>query len=372
MIIKSISAAPEYIKVSKGSALPITVTATYMDEHTETVTGWTSNYKSDQLGNQLVTVTYQGKITYVSVTVTSKLICPVCGTEYNPNPDGSNPGCPVCSKFIESITATPATQVVSFGEELKLQVEATFRNGNHAYVNDWSSDFNPFKIGTQNVTVIYGTVSTTVTAIVKSASQTTCPICGTTYNPIIYPNGCPICSNLITGITAKLKNGGTKVQFGSELDLAIILAYRDGHRVVTYNGWSVSGYQPYVLGNQNITVTYKEFRTTLAIEVVNTLSKKVCPNGHVYYLNEDGTDPGCPYCSDSKESNYSQNYKDCIYTDIILEVLYSTGIYYFNDGDGFTITVTQRPGSILGKLQNMFTQTTDADIKYSYGGIVHG
>lgn len=373
LTLKSISVAPEYLTVEKGADLPITLTATYMDGHTETITsGWADNYENSKIGNQLVTITYQGKTTYVSVTVVNQLVCPICGKEYEPNADGSNPGCPICKNTVISISATPDKQVVPLGEELNLEVEATYKDGHHAYTKGWSSNFNPYHIGTQEVTVFYDTSSTHVTVIVESENQTTCPICGNVYNPVLYPNGCPVCSNILIGIQAKLRNGGTQVQYGSELNLGIIKIYKDGSRVMAYSGWSATGYQPELLGVQTITVTYQEFTTTLVIEVVNTLSKAVCPNGHVYYLNEDGTDPGCPYCNETAETNQSQDYCDCVYTKTILDDLYEKGIYYFAAGDYFTITINLKTTSFLQKLRNMFSQTTVSDMKYSYGGQIHG
>lgn len=372
-ILKNISAAPEYITLVKGSELPITVTATYMDEHTEMITeGWSSNFDNNQLGNQLVTVTYKEKTTYVSVTVTKSLKCPICGNEYAPNPDGSDPGCMVCSKQVISITAAPAKQAVTIGEELKLEVEAIYKDGHHEDIDDWNSNFNPFKVGEQKVQVFYESVSTTITVIVESDTQTTCTICGTVYNAVINPLGCPVCSHTLIAINARLRNGGIQVQCGSELSLAIVLIYKDGHRIITYNGWTVEGYQSDVLGTQILNVSCQGLHTTLAVEVVNTLSKMICPNGHVYFLNEDGSDLGCPYCSDVENSNYSQHYRSCAYTHTILNEVYANGIYYFDKGDYITISVTLKSTSYLQKLQYMFNPITLVPAKYSYGGQVHG
>ncbi len=370
-IIDSVHVAPEYITVEKGNSLNINITATYLDGHTIPITsGWTSNFNTNQIGNQLVTVTYEGKSAYVSVTVVETLICPICGTEYSPNEDGTDPGCPICSIKVISISATPATQIVPIGENITVEVIATYQDGHSAVVDDWTSNYNSHKIGLQNVTVFYKTLSTTITVIVESETQTTCPICGTVYSPIEYPYGCPSCSKIVVSIEAKLRNGGTQVQYGSELRLAVVLIYKDGHREIAYNDWSVEGYQAEVLGMQTLTVTYKELQTTLTIEVINSLSKTVCINGHVYYLNADGSDPGCPYCSIDGTTESSQDYFECFYTDTILEELYANGIYYFEAGDYITVTVIPKPFTFLDKLQNMFSMAASTETKYSYGGII--
>jgi hypothetical protein len=176
----------------------------------------------------------------------------------------------------------------------------------------------------------------------------------------------------LVGINARLRNGGTQIQCGSELSLAIVLIYKDGHRIITYNGWTVEGYQSDVLGIQLLNVSCQGLHTSITVEVVNFLSKTTCPNGHVYYLNEDGSDLGCPYCNDVENATHSQHYMSCAYTDTILEEVYANGIYYFEDGDYITISVTSKSTSYLRKLQNMFNFITLVPAKYSYGGQVHG
>lgn len=372
-IIKSISIAPEYITLVAGSELPITITATYMDESTQTITdGWTSNFDKNKLGNQLVIVTYEGMTAYVSVQVVKDLHCPICGLKYDPDPSGSDPGCPSCSKLVVSINASPESLVIPLGEELKIDVEATYKDGHKELVIDWTTNFNPFKVGNQEVTVFYESVATKIKVKVESKKETTCPICETVYNPIIFPNGCPSCSNIVVGIEARLRNGDTQVQLGSELSLAIILKYKDGQRVINYSGWSIEGYLSNLLGKQDITVHWKEFTTSLRIEIVDTLNKMICTNGHVYYLDEDGNDAGCPYCNDLINSLQSEYYSVCVYTGEILNELYTSGVYYFNEGDYVTIRITPISTSYLQRLKHMFTIFEEENNSYSYGGVVHG
>lgn len=372
-IIKNISIAPEYITLVMGSELAITITATYLDEHTEIITsGWSSNFDKDKLGNQLVLVTYKGMKAYVSVQVAEDLQCQICGLKYNPDSSGSDPGCPSCSKLVVSINATPESIVIPIGEELNILVEATYKDGHKESVTEWTTNFNPYKVGPQEVTVFYESVATKIKVKVESKTETACPICGTVYNPIIYPNGCPSCSNVVVGIEARLRNGGSQVQMGSELSLTIILRYKDGQRVLIYSGWSIEGYLPNLIGEQDITVHWQDFTTSLSIEVVNTLNNVTCPNGHVYYLDEDGSDAGCPYCNDLINSLQSENYSDCVYTGEILNELLISGIYYFNEGDYVTIRITPLSTSYLQKLKHMFAIFVEENNSYSYGGVVHG
>lgn len=371
-VLKSISVSPNEITITRGAPLNIAITATYMDNHTEIITsGYTSNLNSGELGKQDVTVNYKGMLAHVSVTVTQSVTCPVCGTIYPADEDGSDPGCPVCKSKVVSISATPDTQVVNMKENMRIEVTATYQDGHKEIVTDWSSNFNSFKAGKQEVTISYQTKTTTVTVIVQSEVETTCPICGYVYNPSEHPDGCPKCSETVIGIEARLRNEGTQVQYGSELNLYVVLIYKDNHRAITYEDWNVTGYEPDKLGKQTITVKYKEFQTTLEIEVVNTLIKKLCPNGHVYYLNEDGSDPGCPYCNEDPTTDSSQGYVENIYTKEILQELYDNGIYYLNQGDYITITVRQKNESIFMKLQSMLHFTPAAETKkYIYGGMV--
>jgi len=57
-----------------------------------------------------------------------------------------------------------------------------------------------------------------------------------------------------------------------------------------------------VVKDQNVTLTYnysvegKNFSKTCYITVTVIPRNKTCPKGHTYNLNNDGIDPGCPYC----------------------------------------------------------------------------
>ncbi len=84
----------------------VVLLATYMDGHTEEVTsGYIDNLDKNYLGTMQVTIGYKGAYTTVLVTtVCKKIMCDICGYEYDLYPDGTNPGCPNCIQKIPVFT----------------------------------------------------------------------------------------------------------------------------------------------------------------------------------------------------------------------------------------------------------------------------
>lgn len=76
----------------------VTLLATYYDGHTETVSsGYEDNLDNMYLGTKPVTIGYKGEAVQLMVTaVCAKMVCDICGYEYNLYPDFTNPGCPRC------------------------------------------------------------------------------------------------------------------------------------------------------------------------------------------------------------------------------------------------------------------------------------
>jgi hypothetical protein len=90
-------------------------------------------------------------------------------------------------------------------------------------------------------------------------------------------------------------------------------------------------------------------------------------------MNEDGTDPGCPYCANESEKDNAIFLLDITYRNEIIEALYSTGIFYLEEGDYLTVTITPKEGSLRSNIKNMFFGT-NRDIKgksFTYGGEVN-
>jgi len=339
--VSYIQVSPSYVTVTRGGTLDITVTAVYLDGHTETVTGWNSNLDTNRLGSQLVMVTYMGKYAYVAVTVVDKKVCGNCGSIYLLNEDGTDPCCPNCKESLISISATPTTQTVDQGEDISLTVTAAYHNGNSEVVTGWGTSYNANATGEQNVTVYYKNKLCSVKVTVISEEEVQCAICGTYYNNRENPFGCPVCAATLTGIEASLIGGGTKTGYGKTLELAVILTYRDGDKVLVYSGYQ-DNFDPNVLGEQTVTVSatdrYGNTVSCVITVIVADLSEQAtCENGHLYYSSEGE----CPYCAALNNGAISL-YSECHYTDEILDDLYSDGRYYFSAGDYVTIKVTMK------------------------------
>ncbi len=367
--IVSIYVTPEYIEVKQGQPLPATVLAKYQDGSTQVIDSWTSNYDPERLGVQYVSVEYGGFTDEVSVFVMeATVICPVCKTEYAT----SKAKCPVCSQTVISISATPASITVRRYDNIDLAVNATYADKSVRQVTDWSIDRTTSVEGVFIATVSYENVSTTINMTVIPATTIGCSICGLTYNKGDHPNGCPVCSKKLTGIEAYLVTGSKLVQRGTIPSIAIVLIFKDEHREVALDNYTISYYEPYTLREQTITVSYGGFTTTLDLEVVNTLNSITCPNGHVYYQNEDNSDFGCPYCKITDEVGEEVYFFDITYTAEILEALYREGVYYFKENHYVTVEVSKKQKSLRTKIQRTFFGTAILGRKkrITYGGRV--
>ena len=372
-LIISISAIPDYVKAMVGESLPVTVEAVYADGKRSDVTGWTSDFNSTVIGINEVNLHYAGFSTRITVEVTAgEKVCPICGRTYPLREDGSDPGCPDCKSTVVSIEASPENVTIEKHADLPITVKATFKDGHTEMVTGWSSSFMADTEGVYMATISYDTVTDQVTVTVLADDRITCPYCGLEYLFEESPEGCPVCYYSITGIEAELRSGGTQVILHSELNLQITAIYKDTHRQLFYTGYTVDDYDSGTLGTQNVTVSYGGFSTQLMIEVVKYLTGVTCPNGHIYYLNEDGSDPGCPYCLLAESSEEAIFYFDTTFTDAIIETLYLEGIYYLNEGDYITVNVSTRGYSITRKIETMFKKSNDAIPKkrYTFGGEV--
>jgi len=363
--IESIIAVPNRIDLSLGDDLNISVYAKYRDGHTSLISGWTSNYMPYLLGYQEVKISYLDFYTYVIVNVINKRNCHICGLEYDLNLDGSDPGCPDCKTTVISISASPTTQTINYGDPLILAVTALYRDGHTELVTDWVSDFNINQVGFQKVTITYNNLSCIVTVNVLDYDTVICPICNLSYSYSSSPLGCPVCYYTLIAIYPSLADGGNKILYGSSLDLEVILLYKDGHFALTYDDWICRNYNPNRIGEQEITIEVTDkFGNTvsanLLIEVVDRLIRKVCPNGHFYYISEYEEDTGCPYCTGINEAEIKKFY-EVNYTGYIISELYQKGKYIFSPGDYITIKVIKKERNIV--LKFLFK-----DKKIIYGG----
>lgn len=360
-----IEASPDYIVLERGMPLDIKVKAFYGDIHNEEVEGWISNYDSNSLGLQTVTVEYGGFSAVVTVyVIPCKITCLVCGLSYSET-EGS---CPFCSEEVIYITADPDIVTVTQYENISLTVTAHYADGSSRIVDEWSIDRTAEVPGSFSATVSCRGANTVITLVVIPLLAIKCPVCEAFYEPAANPRGCPECSIELIGIEAYFHTGSNKVQIGSFPNITLILIYKDAHRELTNEGYEIDNYDPDILGSQIITVRYLGFQTEIEIDVVNELNSVTCPYGHTYYLNGDGSDPGCPYCAPD-EGISTVLYYEIISTREILEALYKDGMYYFDKGNYITITVTKQNRSLNYKLKNIFFRTALLGERKSY---VHG
>lgn len=368
-LITGIRVSPDYVEVSQGQELPITVVALYNNGSTKDVSGWMSNYNPQRTGLQIVTIEYGGHAVSINVWVNDELItCPICETQY----PGSESGCPVCTEEVVSINVFPKEITVMQYEEVYLNVTANFADGSSREVDEWTIDRDSLVPGTFMASVSYKGVSDTIILTVLSVNSIECPICGTVYDLIDSPKGCPICSEELIGIEAYLTTGSNLVQLGTTPSIAVILIFRDDHREFATEGHSIEDFSPHELGIQTIKVVYKELFTSIVVEVVNMLDVITCPNGHVYHKNKDDTDPGCPFCNIGEDVSKIL-YFDITYTSKILEIVFSEGAYYFREGNYISIIVIKQDKSLLYKLQNTFFSSSILGRKrrFIYGGEVY-
>lgn len=372
-VLINISASPTYIIVEKGEELNITVTATYRSGRINIISDWTSDFNNEQLGTQEVTISYGGKTTKITVYVVfQRKVCDICGYEYDLEIDGSDSGCPICRSTIIGITTEPKEVTINKYDPIPITVTATFRDGHTEEITDWTSNLPIGEIGVFDVTIRYQDFYDNISVTVIDQGLIICPICDTQYYYRDSPRGCPVCSATVVGIEAYLKNGGTKVLKGSNLDLSVVLIYQDEHKKFLYEGYIITGYDPNLLGEQTVIITYNEFQTTLIIEVVESLQIVQCPNGHIYYLNPDGTDPGCPFCGAEEDSNLSEAifYIDITYTDEILELLYENEVIYLEKGDYITIKITKNKKTYTNGIVTLFSKKDWYNKTFIYGGEV--
>lgn len=371
-IITSIIASPSTVIISKGQPLPITVEAIFQNGDKSVVNGWYSNYDITSFGYQEIIITYQEFHTKVTVYTRSITNCSTCHKEYSLDDDGTDLGCPFCREELVCILASPREIIMTKNQALPIDVTATYKDGHTCVIDGWTTNFDADTIGTYHVTISYKSAKDIITVTVLPDDLLHCPYCGLDYSYSESPNGCPVCYETIVGIEAALRNGGSTVLLGADLDLELTLIFQDSHREKTYTGWMVEGFNCNSLGIQTISVVFQSFRTTLALEVIDILPKATCPNGHVYYMDEDGTDPGCPFCDEIGTKAHAIIYFDITYTNEILETLYAKGVYQLNKGDYITITITPKNTSIRWRLQLMFFGTSRKykERTYVYGGEV--
>ena len=212
------------VSYSDGSATIIPLTTTGIK-----VVG----YNSNRIGNQILTVTYQGKITILEVEVKNTV----------QNIEIKQP--PTKTTYIkgEPLDLTGGILTVTYADNTTTNIPMT---SNEIKVSGYNSD----KTGTQAVTITYEEKSTTLKVIVK---------------------------NDVERIEIKKKPSKTTYIKGENLDLTdgvLTVYYEDkttANIPLTSNEIEVKGYDANSLGRQTITVTYQGQKTTFEITVKNEI-----------------------------------------------------------------------------------------------------
>ena len=364
--LMDISVSPTEQFVSPGDNPTFLVVGTYMDGHTGAITGWESDFDPSTSGVQYVTISYAGFQKLVVVRVVQVFTCPVCLYEYEATEDFLDPGCPECRRTCVALRVTPDTQIVEQGLPMDVVVTATFRDGHEAVVLDWTSNYQPFVIGKQQVTILYGGQGVT-TEVDVVAKKTNCINCGRVYDPAV--GGCPVCGDVLGGVRATTKGGTNTVVRGIRPSWDVYALYLDGHEEPVDGGYNIYGLDVYRLGIQNVTVTYEGFSCVILVEVVDGVGKSVCVNGHVYDLGSDGSDPGCPYCTVDADDKPKRFYS-VTYNEGVVDRLYRDGVYYLQSGDSVTIAVSKKKKTKFTGVLDWFFKAFRRDEVIECGGIV--
>lgn len=206
--------------VYTNDSLITTARAVFKDGSERTVV-CTTNFSTATPGvNKTATLTYSytidgtehNKTCTVTVTVIPRSnTCPN-GHIYNMNPDGSDPSCPYCREWIDSlrvIDPTTSPIVITIGTTLiqnNVRLLATYMDGHTEEVSSgYIDNLDILYLGTKPVIIGYkgATVSVMVTTI---CATLVCDICGYEYN--LYPDGtnpgCPRCIQKIPVFTGNI------------------------------------------------------------------------------------------------------------------------------------------------------------------------
>ncbi len=205
-IVASITPTNPTQAVFTGEELITTARATYMDGSTGVILCTTHFRTENTVKNEDVTITYtniKGSILTAHLTVTvvpRTKICKNCHT-YNLKPDGTDPGCPFCKAYVDSIRVqypTTSIMTITIGTTLQengLILLVRYMDGrtetiDNGYVDNLDKSYK----GTKLVTIGYKGAITSI-MVTTVCKKMTCDICGYLYdlNPNGSNPGCPMC-----------------------------------------------------------------------------------------------------------------------------------------------------------------------------------
>ena len=230
----AINNLPTKVEYNYGDSIDLTngsIKATYSDGSTEIIpitSNMISGYDANKLGAQVITITYSKQTTSYNVNVNDymlgiKLVAPI-KTEYN------------------------------YGEALNLDggsVQKVMASGNNEQAvaldnsNVVVSGYNETKPGTQIIKVTYAGFDKTFTVKVLAPA--------------------------VTGITISTVPDKTEYKYGEKLNIAngqIAVTYSDNTtKNMAITNDMITGYDPTVIGNQTVTVTYQGKTATYDVNV---------------------------------------------------------------------------------------------------------
>jgi len=213
-----------YIEGNTFNPAGMVVTASYNNDTSEVVTGYTLSHGVLAFGTDKVTVTYNGKTATTPVTVAAKGLSSIVITTP-----------PTKTAYIEGNTFDAAGMVVT----------ANYDNGTSGVVTGYTVPTGKLALGTSNVTVTYAG-KTAVTPITVAAKT-------------------------LTGISLDASTAKTAYIEGQNLvvtGLTIAATYDNGDVVnVPATAAMVAGYDKNTIGTQTLTVAYEGFTKTFPVTV---------------------------------------------------------------------------------------------------------
>ena len=251
--VKTMPAKTTYNIGDSFSQTGLTLTATYSDGSTQTVTsGFTcSGFSSASAGTKTITVTYKGKTTTFTVTVNAVLT----GISVKTMPAKF-------SYFVgESFDQTGLTLTAIYSDSSTKTVTSGFT----------CSGFSSAAPGISTVTVQYEGKTATFDVTINPASVS------------------------LTGIAVKTLPGKTVYTIGESFDqtgLTLALQYSDGSTGTVTEGFACSGFSSATAGTKTVTVTYKGFITTFDVTInpasvsLTGIAVKTMPAKTVYAIGE--------------------------------------------------------------------------------------
>lgn len=174
-----------------------------------------------------------------------------------------------------------------------------------------------------------------------------------------------LCNQIVTSITPT--HPEQTVAIGDPLITTVKATFLDGSTKVVVANTDFK--TDVIVDRQTAALTYTytvagvNYFKTCNITVTVVPRTKVCKNGHTYNLNDDGSDPGCPYCAARTPiftGNVLKYYSSSYSSEIIKELYDGSGTYYFNTGDYFSIKITNKGKTFGTRLYDSIIQNAPA------------